>query len=459
MKVCLTLLLLAGMALAQTPAKRPAAKKAAAPAAAPIKEAPKEAPSKWPIESVAVVCNRNYTREMVVAVAGLMIGQLAGKEEFDAARDRLTATGVFETVGYQFEPGPNKQGFAATFQVTEVEPSYPVRFEELGVSDKDLEGLLKSKDPLFSMARMPATQPVMDRYTTWIQEYLISKGLKEKIAGKVTLLGTEQFAILFRPARKLPAIAQITFQGNQVVPQTALREAVHLTAVGAPYTESSFRDLLNHAVRPLYEQRGRVRVAFTEVRTQPVSDVEGVHVFVKIDEGQSYSLGKATVDGLTPVDPAVLIKAADFKTGDVANFDKVNDGLDRVRKVIRRAGFLDAKLTYERSIDDAKKVVDLSLHIEPGSPYITGKLTVTGLDLTGEAEILRIWTLKEGKTFNPEYPDYFLNRIKEQALFEGLGDTKAETKIDAKTHIVDITLVFKPDDPTKPKRPGPGGDR
>ncbi len=458
MKVCLTLLLLAGMALAQAPAKRPPAKKAATPAAAPAKEAPKEVPSKWPVESITVVGNRNYSREQVVAIAGLKIGQLAGKAEFDAARDRLTATGVFETVGYQFEPGPNKQGFAATFQVTEVEPSYPVRFEELGVPDKDLETLLKARDPLFSMTRVPATQPVMERYTAWIQEYLTSKGLKEKIAGKVTLLGTEQFAILFRPARNLPAIAQITFQGNQVIPQTALREAVHLTAVGAPYTESSFRDLLDHAVRPLYEQRGRVRVAFVEVRAEPVSDVEGVHVFVKIDEGQSYSLGKVEIVGVSPVDPAVLIKAGDFKTADVANFDKINDGLDKIRKAVRRAGYLDAKLTSERSIDDAKKAVNLALQIEPGAQYTAGKLTVTGLDLTGEAEILRIWTLKEGKTFNPEYPDYFLNRIKEQALFEGLGDTKAETKIDAKTHIVDITLVFKPDDPTKPKRPGPGGD-
>ena len=109
-------------------------------------------------------------------------------------------------MGYQFEPGPNKQGFAATFQVTEVQPAYPVHFEELGVPDKDLENLLHSKDPLFSMARMPATQRVMDRYTAWIQEYLNAKGLTEKIAGKVTLLGAEQFAILFRPARPCPRL-------------------------------------------------------------------------------------------------------------------------------------------------------------------------------------------------------------------------------------------------------------
>ena len=124
---------------------------------------------------------------------------------------------------------------------------------------------------------------------------------------------------------------------------------------------------------------------------------------------------------------------------------------------MRRAGYLDAKVTSDRGIDDAKKTVDVAVQIDAGPQYTTGKLTIVGLDLNGEAEINRIWTLKEGKTLNPEYPDYFLNRIKEQALFEGLGDTKAETKVDAKKHVVDVTLTFKADDPTKPKRPGQGG--
>src|ERR1019366_3070770 len=118
------------------------------------------------------------------------------------------------------------------------------------------------------------------------------------------------------------------------------------------YTEGGFRELLNNAVRPLYEQRGRGRVPFTEVRAEPVSDVEGVHVFVKIDEGQSYELGKVGIVGPSPVDEGVLIKAGDFKTGDVANFDRVNEGLERIRKAVRRAGYLDTKVTSERVIDD-----------------------------------------------------------------------------------------------------------
>jgi outer membrane protein assembly factor BamA len=105
--------------------------------------------------------------------------------------------------------------------------------------------------------------------------------------------------------------------------------------------------------------------------------------------------------------------------------------------------------------------VDVAVHIEPGAQYTMGKLTIVGLDLNGEAEITRIWTLKEGKTLNPEYPDHFLKRIKEEGLFDGLGETKADVKVDAQKHTADVTLTFKGEDPTKqPERHGGrGGNR
>jgi hypothetical protein len=59
--------------------------------------------------------------------------------------------------------------------------------------------------------------------------------------------------------------------------------AIHLTAIGRH--SEPFPELLDRAAS-VYEQRGRVRVAFTEVRAEPVSDVS-VHVFVKIDEGRA----------------------------------------------------------------------------------------------------------------------------------------------------------------------------
>ncbi len=161
--------------------------------------------------------------------------------------------------------------------------------------------------------------------------------------------------------------------------------------------------------------------------------------------------------GPSPVDPAVLIKAGDFKTGDVANFDRVNDGIEKIRKAVRHAGYLDVKVTSERHLDDGKKSVDVAVRIDPGAQYLMGTLTLVGLDLNGESEINRIWTMKEGKTLNPDYPDYFLNRIKEESLFENLGVTKADMKVNAQAHTADVTLTFGGEDPTK--KPGRRGGR
>src|ERR1700681_3379006 len=119
--LALLLLLAPTQEFAQTHAPK-AARKAA------VKKA---APAEWPIESLSVEGNQNYTKEQILGVAGLKMGQMAGKSQFDAARDRLVATGVFETVSYRFAPAKDSDGYAATFQVVEAGPFYPVQFAGL----------------------------------------------------------------------------------------------------------------------------------------------------------------------------------------------------------------------------------------------------------------------------------------------------------------------------------------
>jgi len=409
---------------------------------APAKKIEAPTPDKWPIEKLVVEGNHIYSSDQVLAVAGLKIGQMAGKEEFDAARDRLVATGVFETVGYRFEPGANSQGYVATFQVTEGEPVYPVRFENLGVASADLEAMLHARDPLFSPAHLAAAKVVLDRYVAWLQDYLGSKGKTEKLIARVNPQTGGQFEIVFRPARNYPSVAQVTFDGNKGVPQSVLRDAIAGVAVGQPYTEEHFRELLNTGVRPTYEARGYLRVKFGQIRTEPVHDVEGLHVFVGVEEGDVYQLTKVAIAGPSPVRPDSLVKTAEIKTGEAANFDKVNEGLEKMQKAVVRAGYLDGKVTADRVIDDAKKTVELAVHVDAGPLYIMGKLNIVGLDLNGEYEMKRIFSIKEGKPFNPEYPNAFLNDVRQQGLFDNLGDTKAATQVNRQDHTVDVTLTF-----------------
>jgi outer membrane protein assembly factor BamA len=450
MKWLLPFLVLAAVpGFAQAPA--PAQKKAAAPA-------------RWPIESLQVEGNHSYTPEQVLAVAALRIGQVAGRPEFEAARDRLLACGAFDTVSYKFVPAEAGQpvaaahGYVATFTVTEIEQVYPVFFDDLHVSERDLMNALKAKDPLFAQGKLPATQPVFQRYAKWVEEYLTAKGIHEKIVGSVVPDRGDYF-ISFHPDRPLPAVALVFFKGNVVVTQTVLQNAVMGVALGLPYTEDRFREVLNNSVRPVYEARGHVRVSFPTITTVPNKDVTGLNVTVTVDEGDTYKLGNVAIDGPTPVSADELLKTGDFKTGDLVNFDHVNEGLERMKKTLRHDGYMKAQLTTRRTIDDDKRTVALTLWVDAGPLFTMRKLNIVGLDLDGEAEIERIWTMKPGNPFNPDYPDLFLKRIKEEGVFENLGKTNAEYKINDQDHTADVTLTFSGGAPPPGGRGGRRGGR
>jgi outer membrane protein insertion porin family len=411
----------------------------------PAQNAGAEAAGRWPIESLVVTGNHTYSVEQILSTAALKLGQLAGKADFEAARKRLLDTGAFETVGYKFTEGAAK-GYAAVLQVLEVQQAYPAEFEDLHVSGEELRAVLREKDPLFRSGKMPATQPAFERYTKWVEEFVAAKGQPEKIAVGVAETATGEFAVVFRPARSLPVVALVEFRGNHVVPSNLLHDAM-AAAIGAEYTEDRFREILTNSIRPLYEARGRMRVRFTELATEPTKEVRGLKVTVTVDEGRSYTMGKIAIDGPAPETAAELLHKIDMKTGDVANFDKVEQGLETMRKALRREGYLNAKVTADRVVDDGHESVDAAIHVDAGPQYTMGKLTVAGLDLEGEAEILRIWTMKMGKPFNPEYPNYFLGTIRQQNLFDHLGKTTADVKLDDKAHTGNVKLTFAAEKP------------
>ena len=291
--------------------------------------------------------------------------------------------------------------------------------------------------------RLAATKQVLERYKQLIQEYVTAHEGKDTVIVKVMPTGPGEFAILFRPARLEPAVAEVSFEGNQVIPSSALQNAIAEVAVGAPYKEDSFRQYLDSAVRPLYDARGRIRVAFTKVTVEKATDVQGLAVKVVVDEGGTYDLGDVHIQGAPHFETAKLFKAAKFKTGDLADFGEIGKGVDRIKSVLAHQGYMRNDVQIVRKIDDAKKTVSLVLRIDEGVQFLFGKLQIEGLDLNGESAIRKMWTHQEGTPYNPEYPDYFLKHVHEEGMFDNLGETRAETKIDDKTHMVDVTLFFK----------------
>jgi outer membrane protein insertion porin family len=399
------------------------------------------APSGYVIESLTIEGNSNYTREQILAVLGLKVGQVAGEPEFEAARQRLLATGAFGTVGYKFGPSPGGGGYAASFQVVEVAQVFPYRFERLDAPTSALEDALRRVDPLFG-PKIVANQPVLDRYTRAIEAFLASKGTKETVVAKAISDESEHMVIVFSPVTPPPSVAEVKFVNNKIIPAKSLQNAIAPVAVGAVYSEALFRRFLDASIRPLYEERGRIRVSFPKVETQPSRDVNGLTVTVEVVEGDSFQLGDVRFEGQAlPVEQ--LRKAGDFKTGDVANFTQIQAGVERLETVLKRQGYMHPHTTVERKLQEQKKVVDLVMHVDQGAQYHFGTLKLQGLDINSEAEIRRRWGLKEGAPFNVEYPDYFLSRIREDGVFDNLGKTKSTVDVHDQTLTVDVTLFFR----------------
>src|SRR5579863_6477956 len=394
--------------------------------------------TQWPIQSLSVEGNRNYTAAQIVAVSGLKVGQLAGKSEFEAARDRLVATGAFETVSYRFAPAKDKdaEGYAASFQVVEAGPIYPLGFEGLKAPAAEISAWLKSKDPLYG-PKIPATSEMLTRYARSIEEFLATKNLHEKVAGKLVPTGPNQFAIVFRTDRPLATIAEVNFEGNQAVPTTLLQKTIAEVGYGFPYTEAGFLTLLDNSIRPLYDGRGRVGVTFTKVVTEKAkNDVNGLAVTVTVNEGPEFRLGDVRITGSYVARSAELLKLGAFKKGEVANFDELGKGIDRIKRRLRHEGYLHADTAIERTLHHKPETVDVAIRIDEGPQFLFGTLTVQGLDLTGEAEIKKLWGLHQGKPFNADYPDYFLERVQQDGVFDNLHKTKAMTKVDDQAHLV-----------------------
>jgi outer membrane protein insertion porin family len=401
-----------------------------------------QAPQKYPLESLKVIGNKHVPTAKILAVAALPLGRAVNKDDFDAARQRLINSGAFLNVGYEFKPSASNKGFDAVIEIAELMEFFPYVFQDMPVKDDVLRSAFKGE--IFEN-EIPVTEAVMRRYVDALEKQL---GGKVKVSGKLGRLDSKEYAVIFTPIEARPSIAQVQFTGNSVIQEDLLIDTFAQAAIGVPYTEGEVQRRLDSSIRPLYEARGRIRVSFPKVTIAKAERVNGVIVNVTVNEGEVYNLGDLRFLGMTSAQSTTLARVADLKKGDIANFDDVKAGLERIHKHYDSDGYLHVSEKVERQVHDDKHTVDLAITVEPGDQYHFGKLKIEGLDIFSEPEIRKMWGNREGQPFNADFPDSFLARIREDDLFDNLGkSTRAETDIDEKTKIADVTLHFAGEKP------------
>jgi outer membrane protein insertion porin family len=394
----------------------------------------------YPLENLRVVGNQHFTAAQIIAASGLRIGQNVNREAFDAARARLMASGAFENVGYEFKPSAKQTGYEATFDVTEVALLYRYRFEDLPASDDALRAVLRKQEILLG-DEIPATPEVLNRYNGVLTRFLEGK---VEVSGRLNYSLPGEPTILFRPAGERPRISEVHFTGNSLLDTKKLAMTFADVAIGAEFSDASARHLLDVSIRPLYEAVGHIGVKFPKITSEPSKEegVVGVSVTVAVDEGPEYTLNAVKFVGVDPKKMKELDDLAKLRTKDTVNFDEVKSALNRITGRYKSNGYLHVAVNADRAVNDQQHTVDLTIKVEPGAQYFFGKLAVEGLDLFGEPAIRKMWGDRQGKPFDSDFPDAFLKEVHDQAMFDNLGDTHAETKVNEDSRTVDITLIF-----------------
>lgn len=399
-------------------------------------------PSVLPISSIKIDGNQKLKTEAILNVLGLKVKDQGSTAIFNAARDRLLDSGYFDTVSYMYRQ--QNLGFAVTFTVSEMQQVYPIRVQGLPISVPQIENILRSKDPLFN-SLLPGTKKVVDRAAESVQEWLHTTNPDIHVRARVIPTAPDHYEVEFSPAEGLPVIADMTFNGSSVVSGAELHKVMIENAIGQPYSEENVKALLDQYVRPLFEKEGHMRVRFPRIVGNPADKVKGIDVHVTVSDGPVFKLGQINVRGPGAADSRRILRMAniDTKSSSYAiNGDEITRGVGKIQDVLRSEGHLDAKVSVDRSIHDETETVDVAYDVNPGPVYTFGKLTVDGLGLDGEAAIRKMWTVKAGDPYPANYPNYFVESVKKDGLFDNLGDIRATPSIDRDTHVVDVTLNF-----------------
>ncbi len=393
----------------------------------------------YPLREIVIDGLHNFDRERVLAATGLEIGSQVTADDLQKAVDRLGAAGVFEAIEFRY--GPLDGGYTVTFTVREVEQLYAVRFQGFEEPDEELYRLLEEKVPLFSPL-VPPTGVMARRIGNTLNELWRSQGNESDVTGRLAPIEDGRLAMLYGPETRLRTIAFVKFQGGDVISNLELQRTFNQSAMGEPYTEARVKELLHFNVRPLYEEFGRMNVTFCPCTAEADPDSQGLLITVSVDEGPQFTYGEVTPPDIPGLEPERTAKLFPFASGKPVNMKAVRDAQARIEETLRKQGFMRVSSDLEAPADNEANTVSLALSVSPGAQYAFQDLTIRGLDIISEPIVRKRWGLKRGDAYNPTYPGFFLERIRQEGMFDNLADTSYREEIDENGKTVNVTLDF-----------------
>lgn len=385
-----------------------------------------------PLFELKVTGNQRLRAEDILTASGLRLNQAVTRDDFDAATNKLSETGLFTSVDYRYDSTTSRGviGFALTIEVVEEPAQRAVEIDIPGFDESKLWQDLERADPLITQ-QMPDNERAIAYYSHAIQNLTHQE---EIVIRSEADLGSGSMTGVFLPAN-LPKVTEVAFAGSHAIEKAELERAIASVAPGSEYTEHRFRRLLDLNIKPLYEEKGYLTVNFPHVT------IDSGMVSVQVEEGQLWNLGKVGLHGdHLPVDD--MQKAAQFPVGKPANWKEIMESVGRMEQVLRRQGYLEVSLEPVRAFQPDKHAVDLTIQVNKGKQFLFGVLQIRGFSEQQKQAALQLWTLKASAPLDELYVDEYIRSLLD-TLKVGVKLAAKELRVRPGTQVVDVILTFQ----------------
>lgn len=431
------------------------------------------------IERIEFIGNRRVRNDTLKARIFSREGDNLNEETLRRDFQALWNTQFFEDVKLRIEESPDRENARIIiFEVKERPVIRRIRYEGIhSVSESDI--LDRFKERKVGLTVESQFDPTKIKKAEVVLKELLGEHGRQfaKVTPQYERIASSNAVILIFKIDEgaKVKVGKIKFTGNHAFSDRKLIRAMHhdrpygiplyftfIPVMSKTYDRDKLTEDLEVGIRGLYQDNGYFRVlvapdgpVLENIDTRgfrmgvPVlgrSDGKAVNITIPIEEGERYRMGTLKIVSADP-DKALSLKVEllknifPLKQGDILNVDKLRKALKDYTSAYGEYGFIDFTAEPEFDIDDAQKVINLTLKFDEQKQYYVRRIDFSGNTTTRDKVIRRELLIDEGSLFDKRRWEISVLRLNQLDYFDRIEADKAvEIKRNTKDSTVDLNL-------------------
>jgi len=274
-----------------------------------------------------------------------------------------------------------------------------------GNKDIKTEDLQKSLRNVGLAAGKTFDRSTLDEVTQYLTDQYYSRGkYAVQIDTKVEDLPDNRVRVNINIKEGSRAkIRQINIVGNTKYKEKEILDTLQLTTPNLTswYKESDrySRESLQGDLEKItawYQDRGYANFRIDSAQVAVAPDKSDIFITVNITEGLVYRLGEIKVAGNTIVPEAEIHNLLFVHSGQIYSQKNISATQEAIKNRLGAEGFYFAKVEPVPSTDEQKKIVDLTLFVDPGSRVYVRHINFTGTTRSNDETLRRELRQLEG---------------------------------------------------------------